>query len=231
MCDYPLKPTMRPARRPVKHIGANYQGCGDRQRATLYRAPVASGACGHMVQAISAQVLDRRARKSYVSLTEVNDTCAGFLRASCPGHTVVCEAHESSKGSREVRSSKRMAAVMKEITAAHAVDLGHVGAYLHLENPPWMSLSIEVIADHLVSVAHYGEMNGDVMTDPEMVFYTNTLDGAWIPVSFRNDYVGSYRVATVISRGEVASFYPHEQADQASFADTWAGNIHEQGFK
>ena len=128
-----------------------------------------------------------------------------------------------------MRSSKKMA-VMKEIAAAHAIDLGHVGDYLHLENPPWMALSIEVIGEHLVSVAHYGHMNGDVMADPEMVFYTNTLDGAWVPVSFRNDYVGSYRVATVMTHSEVASFYPHEQADQASFANTWARNIREQGF-
>ena len=130
-----------------------------------------------------------------------------------------------------MRTSKKMAAVVKEIAAAHSIDLGHVGDYLHLENPPWMPLSIEVIGEHLVSVAHYGEMNGDLMADPECVYYTNTLDGSWVPVSFRNDYVGSYRVATVITHGEVASFYPHEQADQALFADTWAQNIREQGFK
>jgi hypothetical protein len=130
-----------------------------------------------------------------------------------------------------VWSSKKMAVVMKEIAVAHSIDLGHVGDYLRLENPPWMALSIEVIGEHLVAVAHYGEMNGDVMADPEMVLWTDTTDGSWIPVSFRNDYVGSYRVATVITHGEVASFYPREQADQASFADTWARNIREQGFK
>jgi hypothetical protein len=124
-----------------------------------------------------------------------------------------------------------MAVVMKEIAAAHALDLGQVGDHLHLENPPWMALSIEVIGEHLVSIAHYGEMNGDVMADPEMVYWTDTTDGSWIPVSFRNDYTGSYRVATVITHGEVASFDPHEQADQASFADTWARNIRAQGFK
>jgi hypothetical protein len=52
-----------------------------------------------------------------------------------------------------------------------------------------------------------------------------------VPVSLRDDYVRSYRVATVITHGAVASFYPREQADQASFADTWARNIREHGFK
>ena len=67
---------------------------------------------------------------------------------------------------------------MREIAAAHAIDLGHVGDSLHLENPPWMALSIEVIGEHLVSVAHYGEQNGDAMADPEMIYWTASADGS-----------------------------------------------------
>ena len=130
-----------------------------------------------------------------------------------------------------MRSSKKMAVVMREIAAAHAIDLGHVGDSLHLENPPWMALSIEVIGEHLVSVAHYGEQNGDAMADPEMIYWTASADGSWIPVSYRNDYVGAYRIATIIENGEITAFYPPEQADQASFSNTWARNIREQGFK
>jgi hypothetical protein len=63
--------------RLVKHVGANYQACSDCQRAPLYCAPVMSGACGRIVQAISSQVLDKRARKSYASLAEVNGAYLG----------------------------------------------------------------------------------------------------------------------------------------------------------
>ena len=47
--------------------------------------------------------------------------------------------------------------------------------YLKIENPPYMALVIE--APELgplglpgISVAHYGEQNGDPMRDPEMCF-------------------------------------------------------------
>src|ERR671935_1306795 len=35
-CRTPLISTMRPTSRLVKHVGDNYQGCSDCQRATLY---------------------------------------------------------------------------------------------------------------------------------------------------------------------------------------------------
>lgn len=39
----------------------------------------------------------------------------------------------------------------------------------------------------------YGTQHGDAMRDPEMVFWTNNLDGSWLPVSYRQDYLGLYR--------------------------------------
>jgi hypothetical protein len=41
-----------------------------------------------------------------------------------------------------------------------------------------------------VSVAHNGEMNGDLMSDPEIVF--ELAGGGWHPVSIQRDYTGSY---------------------------------------
>ena len=48
--------------------------------------------------------------------------------------------------------------------------------YLRVENPPYMPLIIEAMAEPgplglpAISVAHYGEQNGDLMRDPEMCF-------------------------------------------------------------
>ena len=47
---------------------------------------------------------------------------------------------------------------------------------ISIENDPWMRLVIEVLPERgpdghvVVSVAHYGEQNGDPMRDPEMLF-------------------------------------------------------------
>jgi hypothetical protein len=48
--------------------------------------------------------------------------------------------------------------------------------YLKIENPPYTALVIEATPEPgplgtlAISVAHYGEQNGDLMRDPEMCF-------------------------------------------------------------
>ena len=48
--------------------------------------------------------------------------------------------------------------------------------YLKIENPPFMALVIEATPEPgpcghpAISIAHYGEQNGDSMRDPEMCF-------------------------------------------------------------
>src|SRR6516162_8740167 len=79
--------------------------------------------------------------------------------------------------------------------------------YIRLEAPGFMRLAIEHIGTgprggELVSVAHYGEQNGDLMRDPEIVF--EVAAGQWHPVSIQQDYVGGYRQAVFVGeKGKV----------------------------
>ena len=73
----------------------------------------------------------------------------------------------------------------------------HHGLYLKIENPPFMALVIEATDESgpcglpAISVAHYGEQNGDLMRDPEMCFELGFAVGAHLtPFYFRNDYLG-----------------------------------------
>ena len=73
--------------------------------------------------------------------------------------------------------------------------------YIRLEVPGFMRLVIEHIGTgprggELISVAHYGEQNGDPMRDPEIVF--EVAAGQWQPVSIQHDYVGVYREAVYV---------------------------------
>jgi len=97
-------------------------------------------------------------------------------------------------------------------------------------NPSFMPLSIEllnlvpwvkrgssdIVDGDTISVCHYGELNGDLMRDPEMIF--ERVAGAWVPTYFRNDYVG------------VEQLRPTEKQkrDMADFANTWMENIKQQ---
>ncbi len=82
----------------------------------------------------------------------------------------------------------------------------------------------------LISVAHYGEQNGDLMRDPEVVFIRDG-SGNYYPESIIQDYVGVCR--TVVGRddtGKAVRFNPRQQRDIAEFTGRWMENIrHQQG--
>ncbi len=105
------------------------------------------------------------------------------------------------------------------------------GFHIHIDNPPWMPLDIEDIQQNgpsglpSLSVTHYGEQNGDLMRDPEMLFEmcrkagTLELDAYY----WRNDYLGIEEYSSL--RDNAAMKRQHE-----SFARTWDCNLRAQGF-
>ena len=110
--------------------------------------------------------------------------------------------------------------------------------YLKIENPPYMALVIEATPEPgpmglpALSVAHYGEQNGDLMRDPEMCFElclpiagTASLD----PFYWRNDYVGIEQWSRNIIRAHYVHLVPlHDEHER--FAEMWDDNLRLQGF-
>ncbi len=76
----------------------------------------------------------------------------------------------------------------------------------------------------LISVAHYYEMNGDLVPDPEMVFVHQ--EDQFYPVYFRNAMIEQFAVKPSYYRYD--RFIPSLQASLTSFANTWMRNIQEQ---
>ena len=104
--------------------------------------------------------------------------------------------------------------------------------------PGYMPLSVEEIGTsgdghRLVSLCQYGEQNGDLMRDCDLVFMVIDLpDGlAAEPVSFRNNYLGIvqdvYRYDEAGRRTHVLSSLKQELKD---FAQAWLATLREQGF-
>ena len=102
----------------------------------------------------------------------------------------------------------------------------------------YMPLSIEAIGtsadgNRLVSLCHYGEQNGDLMRDPEMVFelFAHGEASAAEPLSFRNDYMGLFQeVYRYDDAGKKTHVNTRLKAELKSFARTWFSNLREQGF-
>lgn len=110
--------------------------------------------------------------------------------------------------------------------------------YLRIENPPYMALVIEATPEPgpcgqpALSVAHYGEQNGDLMRDPEMCFeWTKPLGlkPELSPFYFRNDYIGTEQHSRRMD-GEQYVFSPDLYRQHSNFAALWDKNLHRQGF-
>src|SRR5665213_1980267 len=110
--------------------------------------------------------------------------------------------------------------------------------YVRVENPPYQPLVIEAIPElgplglRCLSVAHYGEQNGDLMRDPEMCFELSNplrLGLSLAPYLWRNDYVGIEQVSRSI-QGDQYLFHRALYAEHESFAAQWDRNLRSQGF-
>ena len=112
----------------------------------------------------------------------------------------------------------------------------HPGLSLEIDNQPYMSLVIEAMDESgpcglpALSVAHYGEQNGDLMRDPEMYFELGLDRGAPLnPFYWRNDYVGIEQWSRFLTGTDYALHCALFQ-EHLSFARVWDRNLRAQGF-
>jgi len=95
-----------------------------------------------------------------------------------------------------------------------------------------MPVSIERIFENerykQISLAHYYELNGDLMTDPEMIFTQIKSCRIFIPSYFKQDNLGIEQESIVMENGEIKGYKAKMQADQTLFANMWLRNIKEQ---
>jgi hypothetical protein len=109
---------------------------------------------------------------------------------------------------------------------------------VRLTVPGFMPLSVEDIGqsgdgNRLISICHYGEQNGDLMRDPDMVFEIHAWADAPAaePLSFQNDYMGLFQeVYRYGADGKKTHVNVRLKQELASFARTWFHNLKDQGF-
>jgi hypothetical protein len=127
-----------------------------------------------------------------------------------------------------------MDTVLKIIREAGGLDKAD---YLNIENPPFMRLVIEVLPERgpdghrVVSIAHYGELNGDPMRDPEIcaeIVDNGAAFELW-PFYFRNDYVGIEERSRWRDGDELVCL-PRKTSELRAFMKLWDANLRAQGF-
>ena len=129
-----------------------------------------------------------------------------------------------------MRACPQMAATMIAITTKHSINLEQVGANIRLDMPGFDRLCIERIRSQLISVAHYFEMNSDLVAEPDIVFFVDSA-GAWFPISISQSMTGWREYAELNDAGTaIVRYRPQAQKDLAEFAEMWAQNIRDQGW-
>ena len=110
--------------------------------------------------------------------------------------------------------------------------------WTRIENPPFMPLVIESLGERgpnghrALSIAHYGEQNGDAMRDPEIcaeIVIESRATKLW-PYYFRNDYAGVERRNRQQELDGSLTCRPRETRELESFMEMWDANLEDQGF-
>lgn len=102
-----------------------------------------------------------------------------------------------------------------------------VGTYAKLQSEGFMDLTVEKISEEVISLAHYGEQNGDLMSDPEMEIKIYPDSRMVEALTIRMDYTG-YSASVYPAPGKVDLY---QKKDMNQFLAIWLRNLKQQGFK
>ena len=91
----------------------------------------------------------------------------------------------------------------------------------------FMPLSIEKLGKAVISICHYGEQNGDLMRDPEMIFWKDEK-GEYFPYYLRNDYLGKENIFGEVKGGILEVSNRIGQTTLTKFANDWLARVKDQ---
>lgn len=128
-----------------------------------------------------------------------------------------------------MKTSPKMQRIITQCANKHGVDLARLVAHLHLELSCYEPLVIERIGQYQISVAHYFEQNGDLVSDPDVVFFTGY--GAWVPIEITYNFGRTFRYAMLNADDtQIYKINVAQQASLAAFTEQWAQNLRDQGW-
>jgi len=122
-----------------------------------------------------------------------------------------------------------------QLTVIHPALLSRPATTVKIENPPYMSLTVENIGLGprglpALSICHYGELIGNLTRDPEMCFEMEIENGSvkeFHPYYYRNDYVAFEQFAVDEENRDIDVKAIQSQREMAQL---WDSNLAAQGF-
>lgn len=96
---------------------------------------------------------------------------------------------------------------------------------LSLENLGYTHRGAQVYA-----MAHYGEQNGDLMADPDMMIAVDRDAETVEPLTWQNDYMGRFDEVYKMRADGVELYSPRLRTSLDDFLWHWLKNLQDQGF-
>lgn len=98
--------------------------------------------------------------------------------------------------------------------------------YKKLKSGGFMDLSIDVLSDGRIAMAHNYEQNGDLMADPDMEIRIDVDNKLAEALTYQQDSLGIYQVVYP----EPGFVNMRVKRELNSFLNQWLGNLKMQGF-
>ena len=99
--------------------------------------------------------------------------------------------------------------------------------YLKLKANGYMDLSVDVLSDNTLSLAHNYELNGDIVPDPDMEIEVN-FDLRTVEALTMQNIFGYVEVYTYTDDGKKKGIYPERKKELNEFLSLWLKNLKEQ---
>jgi len=115
----------------------------------------------------------------------------------------------------------------RNYNAMEKLGLLKVENHVKLHSEGFMDLVVERLSEEIISLAHYGEQNGDLMSDPEMEIKIYPDTRMVEALTIRMDYTG-YSASVYPAPGKVDLY---QKKDMNQFLSIWLRNLKQQGFK
>lgn len=100
------------------------------------------------------------------------------------------------------------------------------GEYMRFSSPRLMDLHVDKLFNDIISLAHNGIQNGDVMADPDMQVKIYPGSKSAEALTFQNDYLGIFQEVYP----ELGKYRPKLKRELNQFLNDWLKNIIEQGY-
>jgi len=128
-----------------------------------------------------------------------------------------------------MKPSQPMQHIIEALASKHGVYPHAVDTELKLTLPGYLPLVIRNAGLHQVSVYHFFLAQGDVVPDPQIIFWV-TPQG-WYPIAVTQTIGGHRAYARLNEEGTAVLWVAQKaQADLAHFAELWANNLKDQGW-